>query len=295
MREVPSERIVRPSGRRVAVYRLAQGNIGRTILLCHPAPGAGTFDPDPARTWARGVTLLSVDRPGYGQSDPVGTDEWATVGAAADDLAALIEQIGGGSVGVAGWSAGGRVALALAARRPELADRVVVIGTPAPHEHVPWMPPELQAALEVLRGASPGAAREAILQQFAPLLLGEGQVRGLLGIGVADEAALGTPGTRERLDQMLAVTVAQGAIGLADDIAGHTLQPWGLDPIEVEAKTLLLYGAKDPIAGSKHGNWWQKHLPNARLEMVPNTGHLLIVTRWQRALSHLAPGVKRRN
>ena len=64
MRGVPSDTIVRPGDRRVAVYRLAQGDTGRTVLVCHPAPAAGTFYPDPAQTRARGVTLLSVARPG---------------------------------------------------------------------------------------------------------------------------------------------------------------------------------------------------------------------------------------
>ncbi|MDQ2996568.1 MAG: hypothetical protein M3R61_05860 [Chloroflexota bacterium] len=39
--------IIRDGNRRVAVHRLAEGSSGRTLVLCHPAPGAGTFDPDP--------------------------------------------------------------------------------------------------------------------------------------------------------------------------------------------------------------------------------------------------------
>jgi pimeloyl-ACP methyl ester carboxylesterase len=189
------------------------------------------------------------------------------------------------------------VALALAARRPELVDRLVVIGTPAPHEQIPWMPSERHLALESVRDESASAARSVIARQLAPLLEGRdgGNERlGLLGARAADDAALATPGTRERLDRMLASAFAQGATGMADDIAGYSLQPWGFEPAEVQAKTLLLYGARDPIAAAKHGTWWQKQLPDARLEMTPSAGHLLIVPRWQRALSHLAPGLKRR-
>ncbi|MDQ2996260.1 MAG: alpha/beta hydrolase, partial [Chloroflexota bacterium] len=109
----------------------------------------------------------------------------------------------------------------------------------------------------------------------------------------ADDAALALPGARDRLADMLEAAFVQGSIGLASDIVGYCLQPWGFAPEAVQAKTLLLYGSKDPVAGSRHGAWWQKHLPNARLEVVPGAGHLLVLSMWARALSHLAPGSKR--
>src|SRR5688500_9829085 len=95
--------VVRANARRMAVHRLAEGDTGRTIVLCHPAPGAGTFDPDPQQTLARNVTLLAADRPGYGQSDPVPDTNWASVDSAADDLAAVLEHAAIRPVGVAGW------------------------------------------------------------------------------------------------------------------------------------------------------------------------------------------------
>ena len=92
---------------------------------------------------------------------------------------------------------------------------------------------------------------------------------------------------------MLAAALAQGVTGLAADIARYSLQPWGFDLSEVRPKTLLLYGSQDPIAASRHGRWWQQRLPDARLEMVPQAGHLLVIPMWQRVLSHLAPYNKR--
>ena len=280
------------SGRRVAVHRLADGS-GRTVLFFHAAPGSGRFDPDPAATEKRQVTLIAPNRPGYGDSDPVTGEAWASVASAADETAELLLQMKSGPVGVAGWSAGGRVALALAARHPELVDRVVILATPAPDEAVPWIPPEQKLGLAALRGRPPAevhAALSAQLSQMVPAGASPAAALGMLGQSPADADALAAPGARDRLVAMLQEAMAQGMAGVAADIAGYCLRPWGFEPAQVQAKTLCLYGQKDPISGARHGAWWQKNLPDARLEMVPAAGHLLVVPMWARALSFLSPG-----
>ncbi len=189
------------------------------------------------------------------------------------------------------------MALALAARRPELVDRVVLLGTPAPHGVVPWMPREQQAALDALRDLPADAATAELRRQLAPLIPPDATAADALSVlaaSAADDTVLAQPGARDRLAHMLEAAFAQGAAGLASDIAAYCLQPWGFAPEMVQAKTLLLYGSQDPVAGQRHGTWWQKCLPNARLEVVPGAGHFLILSMWRRTLSHLAPGTKRR-
>lgn len=285
-----TERIRLSSGRSVAVHRVAEGNRD-TVVLCHSAPGAGPFDPDPAQTARRGLTLLTVDRPGYGGSDRLDDDAWATVGQAADDLAEVLRRAGIERANAAGWSAGGRVALAIAARHPDLVERVAVIATPAPNEAVRWLPTEQAAALEALRGKPAVEVHAALARQLAGLVPPPGHAADALTqlTSPADAHTLEDEATRSRLSQMLEHAYAQGMAGIATDLAGYSLQPWGFEPADVSAKTLLVYGAKDPIAGSSHGRWWQRHLPDARLEMTPDAGHLLVVERWGRVLSFLAP------
>jgi pimeloyl-ACP methyl ester carboxylesterase len=298
-------RFVLGSGRRVAVHRTttratwfpadsaSDGAEERVVVLCHSAPGAGIFDPDPVETLSRNVRLLSVDRPGYGGSHPVAAGAQATVASAADDLAAVLDGMHLERVGVAGWSAGGRVALALAARRPDLVDRVVVLATPAPDPEVPWIGHEQRDELERLRTLAPDEARAELCKRLSSIVPEDPdspEALWLLGAGAADEPALQADGVRARLGEMLRSAFVQGARGLAADIAGFCLHPWGFEPDGVRAKTLLLYGSRDPLASPEHGRWWQSRLPDARLEVVPEAGHLLIVPTWARVLSHLAPG-----
>ncbi len=286
--------LTRPGGRRVAVRDLTPDAPADApvVLFCHIAPGSGGFDPDPEVTAARGVRLISIDRPGYGSSDPTG-DEFASVGLVADDAVAVLEDVlaPGATAGLVGWSAGARVALAVAARRPDLVSRVAVVGTPAPDDEVSWIPEENKAGIEALRGASAADAHAALTAAMGPMvqsLTGDDRLAAL-GVGEADAAVLARPGVVDRLRAMLDETFAQGATGMVEDVAGYTLQPWGFEPSDVAADVLLGYGADDPL-GEPHGRWWQQALPKAHLEVVPDVGHLVVVPFWDHALEHVTAG-----
>ena len=57
---------------------------------------------------------------------------------------------------------------------------------------------------------------------------------------------------------------------------------------EVLAKTLLLFGSKDPAGGHKQAAWWKQRL-GGRIEMTPRASHDILEQVWPRVLSHLAP------
>jgi pimeloyl-ACP methyl ester carboxylesterase len=278
-------------GRTVGVHMLAEAP-GRTVVFAHAAPGSGAFDPDPSETERRGITLLAPDRPGYGHSDPPAAGSWATVDRAADDIAEILRRRGVQQASLCGWSAGGRIVLALAARHPDMVERVGVVATPAPNDQVPWIPPEINAGVEALRGEPAEVAHAALAGQMAPMVPADPRAPdaiGLVGGSPADQSVLETAGVRDSLGEMLADAFRQGGAGMVADVAGYTLQPWGFEPGDVRAKTLLLYGRNDPAIGPAHGSWWQRQLPDARLETAPDLGHLLIVPMWKRVLSFLAP------
>lgn len=284
--------IERPDGRKVAVHELTSDVPAGApvVLLSHVAPGSGDFDPDPAVTAAYGIRLIGVDRPGYGGSDPMPEGAFATVESAADDAVAVLESVlePGATAGVAGWSAGGRVALAIAARRPDLVGRVAMIGTPAPDEEVPWIPQENRAALDALRGASAADAHAALGGAFGPMLDAvQGDARfALVGAGAADEEILGDPRVGDRMRRMLDAAFARGGAGMTADVAGYTLRPLAFDPAAVEADVLLGYGAADEIS-PEHGKWWAAAVPNARLEVVAAVGHMVVVPFWAATVAHL--------
>src|SRR3954465_8036792 len=73
-------------GRGLGLTAFGDPAVERVVVLCHPAPGAGGFDPDPAVTSAWGVHVVSVDRPGYGSSTALPDYQRPSVNAWADDL-----------------------------------------------------------------------------------------------------------------------------------------------------------------------------------------------------------------
>jgi pimeloyl-ACP methyl ester carboxylesterase len=276
-----------PDGRRVAVRDVGDPD-GPVVVLCHAAPGSRLFDPDPGATTAAGVRLVTLDRPGYGGSSPLAAGTTPTIPAFADDVMAVLDALGVGGdrpVGLVGWSAGGRVALAAAARHPDRIGSVAVVATPAPHEDVPWIPEE-QVAMAGMLAADPGGATATLAGMMAGLAAAPPAAVGMIGASPDDEAALAAdPGRRARLEAMLGEAFAQGAVGVAADIVSYTVADWGFDPGDVRAPTLALYGAGDTTVSPAHGEWYVDRVPGATLRCVAGAGHLVALTHWGEILA----------
>ncbi|MFF1879741.1 alpha/beta fold hydrolase [Leifsonia sp. NPDC058230] len=298
------------SGRTVGVTTFGDSAAERLVVFCHSAPGSSMFDPEPTVSSTRNVHIVALDRPGYGSSEPLPPGTWPSITRYADDIAEYLrvvtkEEIELGitrprTVGIAGWSAGGRVALAFAARYPDLVDRVALIATPAPNEKVRWIDPPLQAESDRLATLPPDAAIAQLTAMVQPQALAvlaaeddDAVPLDLIGDTQVDADVLRLPGARDRLARMLRDAYRQGAHGVAADILSYTAHPWGFALGDVAAKTLIVSGRGDPIAGSAHAAWYQKALPDARVEMFPGAGHLVVIPAWERVLSHLAPGTLR--
>ena len=297
-----ADRLVRlRDGRSIGITAFGDPVAERIVLFCHPAPGSGGFDPDTAATSSWGVHMVSADRPGYGSSTPLAPERRPTVARWADDLAEYIEfvieqaretgQTPLHRIGVVGWSAGGRVALALAAKHPGLVDRVAVVATPAPDTAVPWIPRDLARTSAELLTAPLPEAKQRLRAMLLTQLQGGTPGVDLLARGDADTALLELPGLEGRLERMLQHAYDQGTVGVADDLLSYVIDDWGFELEAVRAKVLLVYGAKDQVVPSAHGRWYRRQLrhANARLVVVPRAGHLVIAPAWQRILEHVDP------
>ena len=114
-------------GREVGLTVFGDPAVERVVVLCHPAPGAGGFDPDPPVTSSWGVHVVSVDRPGYGSSTPLPDFTRGSVRLWAEDLGEYLELVIEQAretgrtplhkLGVVGWGIGGRTEIGRASCR----------------------------------------------------------------------------------------------------------------------------------------------------------------------------------
>ena len=265
----------------LAEYRDPDGPV---VVFLPSAPGSRRIDPDPAATAAAGVRLLVVDRPGYGESTPLPTGVAATLTGVADDVAAALGALGIGDAGVVGWSNGGSVALALAARNPELVRALVLVGTPGPDDDVPWVPNEYRQINHALRPDPPSAAAK-LAPYFAEVVADPAASISTMAAGAADEAVLADPARRAQVAAMLEEAFHQGPAGVVSDIVAVNISPAGFDAAAVGAPTTLVYGTADVLVGPEHGHCWAAIVPGAELRLVDGAGHLVALTHWAEILA----------
>jgi pimeloyl-ACP methyl ester carboxylesterase len=247
---------------------------GRPLLFLHPRPGSRMLCPDRTATAAAGVRLITVDRPGYGGSDPV--PDPALTGFAAD-LDRLIDHLWLGQVPMAGWSVGGLYAAACAAVLGERVSALALVATPAPDDAVRWLAAE-DHALAGMATTDPARALTSAIRAAAPLVATP-EKSGDPWYSPADTAVRARPGVQRPLTTMWREAFRTGAHGHAADLVA-TSRSWGFAPARIQAPTALHYGDDDPVLGSGHQRWWAQTLPHAHLTVHPHSGHLVPFLAW---------------
>jgi pimeloyl-ACP methyl ester carboxylesterase len=272
--------IERTDGTKLSVWS-SDTDDGTPIVLCHPAPGSGRFDPDPEHTDEAGMLIISPDRQGYGNSAMTG--EVPTIAQAGNDILTALDHLGVESAHAAGWSAGGRVAMWLAAHHPERVRSLAVVATPAPNHEVSWIPEEQVAMIEGMR-SDPGGAVATMSHMFDSMPAGSRL--SMIGPGPADQRLLDEePDLALRLNRMLDIAFANGSTGMAADIVSYTMLDWGFDAAAIEVPTRIYSGSQDLIVPPAHGEWYASMIPAAIHHTFEGYGHLVVSEAWPLVLA----------
>jgi pimeloyl-ACP methyl ester carboxylesterase len=264
-------------GRRLAYDDVGDPD-GRPIVFLHGCPGSRlSRHPDDTIAARLGVRLLSVDRPGYGASDPSAGDELAQ----ADDVLALIDALELDRVAALGWSSGGPVALAIASRNsPRVATVGVACGQPALAAD-----PGDQTPAEFARIAAPFIATPGMSLELAR----EAAVEGMDAQSLADLASV--DGLYEQLALTLVAAVERGLAGLERDLRAMAT-PWPFALASISCPVTLWYAERDHAYPPEVGERLAAEIPNARLEIIEGATHLLPLVRWSTLLGELALATK---
>ncbi len=280
-----ADRTIRLRDRRQLAYSEWGDLAGRPVFLLHGTPASRLICLDEDATEKAGVRLLTVDRPGYGRSDP---RAGRTVLGWVDDLIELADRLALPPCPVIGWSGGGPYALALGFRLP---GRITAIGLAAAAGPVDPIPGMLEASLsegaraafELLRldyaaGVAAIAGRDAWFS-------GDGWERLFAeSWGDADDKVLADPATLEAMKTVTREAARQGSAGFVADHVAEDL-PWSFSVSEITQPVHIWYGESDEPWVPMTADYLVATIPNVRLVSYPGEAHLFPFDHWAEMLA----------
>ncbi len=198
-------------------------------------------------TWAKDFTVYVPTHPGFGQSG--GFETITSIEDMAFHYVELFDALGLDEVILGGVSLGGWIAAEFAVRWPERVKKLWISGAPGL-----WVEEEpLPDLFRVM--TQPENMRELLFHDP------NGYMAKMI---IADE-----PDDERRLAGYQAMTV------LARLVWQRPYDPKLPDRLHrVKCPVLLLWGENDRLVPPAYGSAYKKHLPQAKLELIPGCGHM---------------------
>jgi pimeloyl-ACP methyl ester carboxylesterase len=245
----------------LTISALAWGGAAPELVLLH---GGGQN----AHTWdtvalALGRPLLAVDLPGHGHSGRRQDRDygpWRN----AEAVAAVIEQAAPAARAVVGMSLGGATAIRLAASRPGLVRRAVIVDvTPNSGVRSRALDTAERGAVALVSGPPTYESFEAMAA--AAVATSPGRPRSAVERGVRHNARQLPDGRWTWRYDLFGERPAQ--------VGDHT-GLWA-DVSAITVPLLLVLGADSPFTGDADVAEFRRRLPAARVEVVPDAGHAI--------------------
>jgi pimeloyl-ACP methyl ester carboxylesterase len=236
------------------------GNPVRTplVLLQHFMGNLDTYDPAITDALAAGREVILTDNAGVGLSTGEAPD---TVAGMSRDAASFIDGLGLGPVDLFGFSMGGYVAQQLAADRPELVRRLLLVGT----------------------GPRGGEGMAQLAPDVAPLFGTVYDPQDLMWLPIFfSPKSAGQSAGHRYLERIRARTEDRDAPVSEATVAAHAAaasewgaaEPGSFDYLSrLTHPTLVVSGSNDIVIPTVNSYIVQQNLPNAELIVFPDSNH----------------------
>jgi len=293
--EYVSSTVTLPDGRKVGLARTMQP-ARQPVLYFHGILGSRL------EAFVGGAThheVIAFDRPGYGMSDPLPRPSFA---AFAMDVEAVLDRLGIERCVVFGGSAGAPYALAAAVRLGKRVAELFLVGGVAHARIVRTAGVPMRWLVDF---AENDVLRERIVPGLQELLKNPVVTKTWLQMSVTAEgqvmpSAAATQLLANRLSESWLEGLSAGDDGVQTDLRLLT-NPWDFDHTALRCPVRIVHGGRDGVVPIEHARWYVRHLPGARLKIMPRHHHVttILVTahkvmalaHW---LEHRAPGEQRR-
>jgi pimeloyl-ACP methyl ester carboxylesterase len=226
-----------------------------------------------AHTWdsvtvALDRPALAIDLPGHGHSDRRSDGNygpWENALAVAE----VIEQLAPNALGVVGMSLGGATNTRLAATRPDLVRRAVIVDvTPSVNDDGRVMTPEQRGTVALVSGPPTYESFEAVFE-----------------VTMAASPFRTEPGVRRGLRHNM-VRLPDGRWRWRYDLGGSAEQsdssrewvdftPMWDDVSSITVPTMLMVGGESVFVLPEDVDEFRRRLPSVRVESVPGAGHAI--------------------
>jgi 3-oxoadipate enol-lactonase len=243
-----------PAGR-IAWRRIGSGP---SLLLINGYAASGAdWDPSFLEILAGSSTVICPDNRGIGGSEL--RDGELSIDAMADDCFALIDSMGIESTAVAGWSMGGFIAQAVAAREPDRIESLVLLSTDPGGELAEQRDPEVQRRLFDHSG-TPHEQAARLLDLLFPARMAK-EIYEQFGDIVAEAQAKLDPAT---------LVAQQKAMGAWNESAAIERLA------SITAPTLIAAGTADVVIPAANSELISDLLPDSWLVRFPGAGHAVM-------------------
>jgi pimeloyl-ACP methyl ester carboxylesterase len=237
------------------------------------------YRPISADAAARGLRLISYDRPGYGGSSP---SPGRSVANCAADARAICTALGVDRAAMWGISGGGPHVLACAALLPDLVVAAASLASLAPYG---------AAGLDWFAGMGKDNADDFRLMQEdvtasrakmhddwekALATPAEDMAKGMESLLTPTDAAALTGELAEYLSWSMKDGLAPGDEGWWEDSVAFS-GPWGLELDQISIPVLVVHGREDMFVPLGHGEWLAAHVPGAEAWLLDNDGHVTLL------------------
>jgi 3-oxoadipate enol-lactonase/4-carboxymuconolactone decarboxylase len=214
-----------------------------------------------ARALASRYRVLRYDTRGHGRS-PVVNGPSPSIETLADDLVGLLDALNIASAHIAGLSLGGMTAQALASRRPERVQGLVLMATSA------YMPSGWDERIAAVLASGMGSIVDAVIARwFTPRFL-------------KDTPELVAP-LKERFTRM----DPRGYAACCEAIRDMDLRD---SNSAIAARTLIIAGAEDPATPPAMSEIIRASIADAELVVLPRAAHILAIEQAGLVNRHLA-------
>lgn len=243
---------------RLAYRRFGKEGAPPLVCLQHFTGRMDNWDPIHTNRLAQDRPVVLVDYRGVGRSSGETPDSMQGMGR---DIIAFARALGAKQVDIFGFSIGGMVAQQIALDAPELVRRLILAGTgPSGGEGMAAFSPKVQ---EIFTRLKDKPAERALELFFSPSAASQAAGKAWIGRILARQA------DREPAASPQVAAAQLTALAKWGQVTGERYR----DLKKITQRTLVVNGHDDAMVPTVNSFILQQHLPDARLMLLPDSGH----------------------